>query len=90
VVTAHRPADFDQILVRAGLEPHRSCTVGFGPFTLFRFPVLPDRLGVRVNTRIQQLADRGTPGLHHAGNHYLVLARRCQGAVAADVPGEAR
>ena len=76
VVAAHRPTEFDQILIRAGLQLRRACTVGFGPFTMFRYPVLPDRLGVRVNTRIQQLADRGTPGLRHAGNHYLVLALR--------------
>jgi ubiquinone/menaquinone biosynthesis C-methylase UbiE len=75
-ITAHRLGEFDQILVRAGLRPRRACTVGFGPFTLLRFPVLPDRLGVRVNARIQQLTDRGTPGLRRAGNHYLVLARR--------------
>ncbi len=75
-ITAHRLGEFDQILVRAGLQPRRACTFGFGPFTLLRFPVLPDRLGVRVNARIQQLADRGTPGLRRAGNHYLVLARR--------------
>jgi ubiquinone/menaquinone biosynthesis C-methylase UbiE len=75
-VTAHWLGEFDQILVRAGLQPRRACTFGFGPFTLLRFPVLPDRMGVRVNARIQQLADRGAPGLRRAGNHYLVLARR--------------
>jgi ubiquinone/menaquinone biosynthesis C-methylase UbiE len=75
-ITAHRLGEFDQILIRARLQPHRACTVGFGPFTLLRFPLLPDRLGVQVNARIQQLTDRGTPGLRRAGNHYLVLARR--------------
>jgi ubiquinone/menaquinone biosynthesis C-methylase UbiE len=75
-ITAHRLGEFDQILVRAGLQPRRACTVGFGPFTLLRFPVLPDRVGVRLNERIQRLTDHDTPGLRRAGNHYLVLARR--------------
>jgi SAM-dependent methyltransferase len=75
-ITAHRLGEFDQILGRAGLQPRRACTVGFGPFTLLRFQVLPDLLGVRVNARIQQLTERGTPGLRRVGNHYLVLARR--------------
>jgi SAM-dependent methyltransferase len=75
-VTAHGLGEFDEILLRAGLQPRRTCTFGFGPFSLLRFPVMPDRLGVRVNARFQQLADRGLPGVRRAGNHYLVLARR--------------
>src|SRR5579875_1547018 len=70
LVAAHSLAEFDDLL------PARSSTFGFGPFTLLRLPVLPDRLGVALNARLQRLADDGTPGLLRGGNHYLVLARR--------------
>src|SRR5579875_2938744 len=76
LVAAHSLAEFDDLLLRAGLLPARSSTFGFGPFTLLRLPVLPDRLGVALNARLQRLADDGTPGLLRGGNHYLVLARR--------------
>jgi len=76
VVTAHRLAEFDRILGAAGLERVSGCTFGFGPFTLFGAPVLPQRLGVQLNNGIQRLADRGAPALRQAGNQYLVLARR--------------
>ena len=74
-VSAHRLAEFDQFVLRAGLQPLRACTLGFGPFTMMRFRVLPGPLGVPLNARLQRLADRGTPGLRSAGNDYLVLAR---------------
>jgi ubiquinone/menaquinone biosynthesis C-methylase UbiE len=75
-VTAHRLADFDQILAAAGLLPARSCTFGFGPFTMLGFRVFPEQLGVRLNGRLQGLADRGLPVLRRGGDQYLVLARK--------------
>jgi ubiquinone/menaquinone biosynthesis C-methylase UbiE len=75
-ITAHRPAEFDRILARSGLRPLARCTLGFGPFTLLGLPVLPKRLGLRVNSWLQGLADRGVPGVRSAGSQYLVLASR--------------
>jgi hypothetical protein len=75
-ITAHRPAEFDRILARSGLRPLARSTLGFGPFTLLGLPVLPKRLGLRVNGWLQELADRGVPFLRSAGSQYLVLASR--------------
>jgi len=50
-------------------------------------PVLPKRLGLRVNGWLQGLADRGVPGVRSAGSQYLVLASRT--ATLADL-GELR
>jgi ubiquinone/menaquinone biosynthesis C-methylase UbiE len=75
-LTAHRPAEFDRILARAGLRPLASCTLGFGRFTLLGLPVLPERLGLRVNGWLQGLADSRVPGVRSAGSQYLVLAAR--------------
>jgi ubiquinone/menaquinone biosynthesis C-methylase UbiE len=74
-ITAHRLADFDRILRAAGLELLRRSTFGFGPFTMFGVPMTSARLGIRLNARLQRLADQGMPGVRSAGAQYLVLAR---------------
>jgi hypothetical protein len=74
-VTARHLADFDRILGGAGLELLRGSTFGFGPFTLFGWPVISERVGVQLNARLQQLADHGVPGIRSGGGQYLVLAR---------------
>jgi ubiquinone/menaquinone biosynthesis C-methylase UbiE len=74
-VTAHHLAGFNQILNGAGLERLRGTTFGFGPFTLFGWPVTSERLSVRLNARLQRLADGGVPGIRSGGGQYLVLAR---------------
>jgi ubiquinone/menaquinone biosynthesis C-methylase UbiE len=86
-VGAHHLADFDAILSGAGLEILRGSTFGFGPFTLFGWPVTSERLGVRLNARLQRLADNGVPGIRAGGGQYLVLARAP--VRAADVAGAA-
>jgi ubiquinone/menaquinone biosynthesis C-methylase UbiE len=74
-ITAHRLADFDRILRTAGLELLRHSTFGFGPFTMFGVPMTSARLSIRLNARLQRLADQGMPGVRSAGAQYLVLAR---------------
>jgi ubiquinone/menaquinone biosynthesis C-methylase UbiE len=74
-ITAHRLTDFDRILRAAGLELLRRSTFGFGPFTMFGVPMTSARLGIRLNARLQRLADQGMPGVRSAGAQYLVLAR---------------
>jgi ubiquinone/menaquinone biosynthesis C-methylase UbiE len=74
-VTPHRPAEFDAVLKAAGLELLNRSTFGFGPFTMFGLPVTSARAGIRLNTRLQRLADQGMPGFRSAGAQYLVLAR---------------
>jgi ubiquinone/menaquinone biosynthesis C-methylase UbiE len=82
-VTARHLADFDATLSGAGLEILRGSTFGFGPFTLFGWPVTSERLGVRLNARLQRLADNGVPGIRAGGGQYLVLARAPVRATAA-------
>ncbi len=74
-VTAHRLADFDRILRVAGLELLRRSTFGFGPFTMFGVPMTSGRLSIKLNARLQRMADQGVPGVRSAGAQYLVLAR---------------
>jgi ubiquinone/menaquinone biosynthesis C-methylase UbiE len=74
-VTAHRLAEFDKILRAVGLELVKRSTFGFGPFTMFGLPVTSQRLSIRLNARLQRLADQGVPGVRSAGGQYLVLAR---------------
>jgi ubiquinone/menaquinone biosynthesis C-methylase UbiE len=74
-VAARRRAEFDAVLRDAGLELLKRSTFGFGPFTMFGLPVASGRAGLRLNARLQRLADQGVPGLRSAGAQYLVLAR---------------
>jgi 2-polyprenyl-3-methyl-5-hydroxy-6-metoxy-1,4-benzoquinol methylase len=59
-----------------GLEAVTSTTFGFGPFTAFRWRLLPDRLGARLYDRLQASADRGAAGVRSAGAQHLFLARK--------------
>jgi predicted ATP-grasp superfamily ATP-dependent carboligase/ubiquinone/menaquinone biosynthesis C-methylase UbiE len=67
---------FDQIIEAAGLERMDGVTFGFGPFTLLGRKVIPNRLGLRLNHRLQRLADRGVPVVQSTGAQYLVVARK--------------
>ncbi len=75
-VRLERPGQFDAILDRAGLAVVRGSILGFGPFTFWRRPVLSERRGMRLHRRLQDLADRGVPGVRSTGSQYLVMARR--------------
>jgi ubiquinone/menaquinone biosynthesis C-methylase UbiE len=74
--TFHSRRFIDQTLMRAGLEKTRDKTLGFGPFTIFRQPIVPDAVGIKLHRRLQALADRETPGLRTTGAHYLVLTSK--------------
>jgi ubiquinone/menaquinone biosynthesis C-methylase UbiE len=68
--------EIDAQLGRVGLERVRSSTIGFGPFTFFRRPLLSDRVHVRLDDLLQRLADRGVPAVRSAGAQHVFLARR--------------
>lgn len=72
----HSIRQVDAALTAAGLEKVRGLTLGFGPFSLFNRPVLPDSLGLPLHRKLQQLADRGLPFIRSAGLTYLVVARK--------------
>lgn len=68
--------EFDQLLLRAGFEKIASTLYGFGPATLFSRKVLSDDAGLRLNRKLQALAESGFPGLRSTAAEYLVLARK--------------
>ncbi|HEV7585911.1 MAG TPA: methyltransferase domain-containing protein [Solirubrobacteraceae bacterium] len=72
----HFPSRIERMLRAGGLRPLDRRTVGFGPLSFLGRPLLSEGRGVRVNSRLQALADRGVPGLRLAGWHYLVRARK--------------
>jgi D-aspartate ligase len=67
---------FDAVMARLGLAKVRSTTLGFGPFTFWRRPVLPEAKGMRLHRTLQGAADRGIPLVRSTGAQYLVLARK--------------
>jgi len=67
---------FNTALKKSGLRIVSAMTLGFGPFSFFKYPLLSDRLGIRLHRMIQDVADQGTPVLRHAGHVYAVLAAR--------------
>lgn len=75
----HRQHDLRQFLALlrdTGLEVLSTRTVGFGPFTLMGKPIIPERAGISLNTRLQRLADRRRSPLRTGGAHLLVLTRK--------------
>lgn len=72
----HSLREIDALLARAGLERVHLETIGFGPFTLFRRKVLPDRLGVAIHRALQRLLDMRVPLLQLVGAQFLILAKK--------------
>jgi ubiquinone/menaquinone biosynthesis C-methylase UbiE len=70
------PRDIDQLLLWSGLNPVARRTIGFGPLSLLGRPLFGEPNSMRVNDRLQALADRGVPGLKWTGWHYLVRAAK--------------
>jgi ubiquinone/menaquinone biosynthesis C-methylase UbiE len=66
------PRRIDRLLRQHGLRRLAGKTVGFGPLSLLGQPLFEGPLGLRINDRLQYLADRGTPGLKWMGWHYVV------------------
>lgn len=71
-----RLREFKRELVAQGLELQSGYTVGFGPFTFFNRQILPPSVGLRLNNRLQSMANGGTPGLRSSGSQFLVLAKK--------------
>lgn len=71
----HSNRYIDRTLERIGLVKVKGMTRGFG-FSFFRHSVLPEPLGIKLNRRLQQLADHQTPGLRSIGRAYIVLTRK--------------
>jgi hypothetical protein len=67
---------FDRLLASAALQPRKATTFGYGPFTFMGRALFSDGRGVRIDRRLQELADRGVPGLRAVGAQYMVLAQK--------------
>jgi hypothetical protein len=74
--TFARPTEFARLVHGAGLQMIRSQAFGFGPFTILGRTVLPDRLGMVLERRLQSRAEKGDHVLDAIAAQYLVLARR--------------
>nr|UXE44177.1 ubiquinone biosynthesis O-methyltransferase, mitochondrial [uncultured bacterium] len=73
----HYPREVNRLIGECNLTNLKSCTVGFGPFTLFGKTLLTDWIGVGIHRRLQRLASRRSLNpLRWTGSHYLVLATK--------------
>jgi len=73
----HYPREIDRFIGECSFKNLKSCTVGFGPFTLFGKALFTDPIGVRLHRWLQTLASRpGLLPLRWTGSHYLVLAAK--------------
>jgi ubiquinone/menaquinone biosynthesis C-methylase UbiE len=68
------------VLTTQNLRVLRERAVGFGPFTLMRRRMLPSSFGVKVQERLQRLADRGVPPVRATGAYMVVLAQKASGS----------
>ena len=72
----HYPHTIDDLLTESSLQPLAGRTVGFGPLSFLGRPIFSEARAMRVDARLQGLADRDVPGVRSTGWHYIVRARR--------------
>jgi ubiquinone/menaquinone biosynthesis C-methylase UbiE len=72
----HFPRRVSGFVSDAGLTPLAQRTIGFGPLSVLGRPLLSDARAVRLNGRLQRLADAGVPGARGTGWHYLIRAAK--------------
>ena len=80
----------DAVMGRLGLDKVRSTTIGFGPFTFWRRPVLAESQGRRLHRTLQRAADRNVPLVRNMGGQYLILARKADATLAAEAASAAK
>jgi ubiquinone/menaquinone biosynthesis C-methylase UbiE len=72
----HSTSYIDRVVLESRLEKTKAVTLGFGPFSFLGRMLLPDLVGIRLNRRLQALANRGVPAIRSTGSQYLILARK--------------
>jgi ubiquinone/menaquinone biosynthesis C-methylase UbiE len=73
----HYPSEVDRLMGECNFKKLKSCTVGFGPFSLFGKTLLTDSIGIGLHRRLERLASRPYFSLlRWTGSHYLVLATK--------------
>jgi ubiquinone/menaquinone biosynthesis C-methylase UbiE len=70
------PRRIDRLVREGGMRTIERRTVGFGPLSFLGRPIFAGRRGIRLNDRLQSLADRGVPVVKSTGWHYVLRARR--------------
>lgn len=64
------------LLREAGFHKVAARTLGFGPFTLLKQKLLPNRAGVKLHQKLQRLAGRGFPVIRSCGTVYVSLSQK--------------
>lgn len=75
-VSMYRYEDVLTWVTEAGLANVSSETLGFGPVTFFDRRVLGEQASLRLDSKLQDLADRGVAPFARAGAHQLIVARK--------------
>ncbi|HET9177639.1 MAG TPA: class I SAM-dependent methyltransferase [Terriglobia bacterium] len=66
----------DALLSQTGFQKLTGRTLGFGPFTVFKQKLLPNRGDVKLHQKFQALADRRFPLVRSSGVVYVALAQK--------------
>ena len=75
-IYTHSIKEFNQHLFQANLTNITQANIGFGPFTFLGHNVFCDRIGVKIEEKLQQCADNRIPGLRSLGSQYVILGRK--------------
>lgn len=73
-INLYSACEFNHLIEDAGFEGLADRSLGFGPFTFFGVVAIPERLGVRLDRALQQLADRGNRVLRATAMQHMRLA----------------
>lgn len=68
--------ELDRWLSRVELLKIKATTVGFPPIRFHGRPIFGEQRSIRLNNRLQELADRNVPWIRSSGMDYAVLARK--------------
>jgi len=66
----------DRWLLPAGLLKIKATTVGFPPIRFHGRPIFGEQSSIRLNKRLQELADRDVPWIKSRGMDYIVLTKK--------------
>jgi len=73
----HYPGEVSRLIDRCNLKKMKCCTIGFGPFTLFKKELFTDRTSIKLHHQLQRVASRqGLSPLRWTGSHHLILAAK--------------
>jgi ubiquinone/menaquinone biosynthesis C-methylase UbiE len=68
--------ELERWLKSAGFTMVKAKTVGFPPLTFRAKPIWGEQISIKLNSWLQQLADRNVPGIRSSGMDHIVLVRK--------------